>query len=378
MGNMEWEEQKAYAYWLARVPGLGNGTKKRLEEYAGSARLVYEMRRGDLKEILTEAKIERLMKAKEKEGIWERYEELKRRGIGFYSICQPGYPEKLKNIRDAPYAVYAEGRLPEDTRPAVAVIGARQCSEYGRFMAERCGRELALEGVNVISGMARGIDGISQWAALKAGGTSYGVLGCGTNICYPPENHQLYEALKSRGGILSELPPDTAPRPEFFPMRNRLISGLADLVLIIEARNKSGTLITADLALEQGKEVYVVPGRVTDPLSQGCNRLLGQGAGLMGSIRAMLEETGLSARAAGADDREEDTGRRSYGSDGEEERVLHALDFCPKSLENIQRETGMEYGRMMFVLMKLCLDGKAEQVSAGQFVMKTEDGCRYE
>ena len=223
MGNMEWEEQKAYAYWLARGPGLGNGTKKRLEEYAGSARLVYEMRRRDLKEILTEAKIERLMKAKEKEGIWERYEELKRRGIGFYSICQPGYPEKLKNIRDAPYAVYAEGRLPEDTRPAVAVIGARQCSEYGRFMAERCGRELALEGVNVISGMARGIDGISQWAALKAGGTSYGVLGCGTNICYPPENHQLYEALKSRGGILSELPPDTAPRPEFFPMRNRLI-----------------------------------------------------------------------------------------------------------------------------------------------------------
>ena len=150
---------------------------------------------------------------------------------------------------------------------------------YGREQARRFGRRIGARGISVISGMARGIDGIAQKAALDAGGRSYAVLGCGVDICYPEENRELYERLQQQGGVLSEYPPGMQPIAKLFPPRNRIISGLSDLVLVIEARKRSGTLITVDMALEQGREVYALPGRVSDSLSDGCNRLIRQGAG---------------------------------------------------------------------------------------------------
>ena len=141
----------------------------------------------------------------------------------------------------------------------------------------------------MVSGMARGIDGIAQKAALEAGGASFAVLGCGVDICYPEENRELYDRLLQEGGILSEYPPGMPPEPKLFPPRNRIISGLSDLVLVIEARKKSGTLITVDMALEQGREVYALPGRVSDKLSDGCNRLIRQGAGVATCPEDILE-----------------------------------------------------------------------------------------
>lgn len=195
-------------------------------------------------------------------------------------LGEKDYPETLRQIPDAPKKLYIRGNLPAANRPVVAVIGARECSIYGKEMAQWFGRELAGAGVQIVSGMARGVDGIAQTAALMAGGASYGVLGCGTDICYPKENQKLYEQLPASGGILSEYPKGMPPLSHHFPRRNRIISALADCVLVIEAREKSGTLITADYALEQGKEVYALPGRLSDTLSGGCNRLLAQGAGL--------------------------------------------------------------------------------------------------
>ncbi len=162
--------------------------------------------------------------------------------------------------------------------PAAAVIGARLASGYGREQARRFSYRMASRGITIISGMARGIDGIAQTAALDAGGRSYAVLGCGVDICYPEENRSLYDRLLQQGGILSEYPPGTPPEARLFPLRNRIISGLADAVLVIEARKKSGTLITVDMALEQGRDVFALPGRVSDSLSDGCNRLIRQGA----------------------------------------------------------------------------------------------------
>ncbi len=199
------------------------------------------------------------------------------------------YPKALLHIRNAPKNLYVRGSLPSERMPTVAIIGARGCSVYGREMAQWFGRELALAGVQVVSGMARGVDGIAQMAALQAGGRSYGVLGCGTDVCYPKENRRLYELLVERGGIVSEHPSGTQPLPSHFPSRNRIISAISDCVLVIEAKERSGTLITADFALEQGKEVYALPGRLTDALSDGCNRLLWQGAGLALSPDCILE-----------------------------------------------------------------------------------------
>lgn len=198
--------------------------------------------------------------------------------------------KKVINYTGSTVWFFYKGRLPKDTIPSVAVIGARECSEYGRYVAEELGRYLGTHRIQVISGMARGIDGISQQAALSAGGTSYGVLGCGVDICYPSQNRRLYEELGREGGLLSTYAPGIRAMPAYFPPRNRIVSGLSDALIVIEARQKSGTLITVDMALEQGRDVYVVPGRITDRLSDGCNRLLNQGAGVMLSPEQFLEE----------------------------------------------------------------------------------------
>ena len=208
----------------------------------------------------------------------KKYEQFLRSDIEAVTIHDENYPARLRYIENRPYALFYYGELPDDNKRSVAIIGARNCSEYGRGMAEVISSGLGEADVNVISGMAYGIDGISQMCALEVGGKSYGVIGGGVDICYPRSNKPLYERLKCQGGILSEYPVGAAARPDNFPMRNRIISGLSDIVVVIEARVKSGTFITVDYALSQGKEIMVLPGRATDPLSVGCNALLSQGA----------------------------------------------------------------------------------------------------
>ena len=212
---------------------------------------------------------------------------------------------------------------------------------------------------------------------MEAGGKIYAVLGCGTNICYPSENRGIYNGAKENGAIISEYPPGTPPAPGLFPRRNRIISGLADLVLIIEARAKSGTLITADMALEQGKEVYVLPGRVTDPLSQGCNRMLKQGAGLFTSVKELLEESGLGIKPEDAGKMELDMTGTCFCQEQErgkesilEERVMDALDFYPKDTDCLMQETQIGYRLLIRILSKICLEGKAERIAANQFIKR--------
>lgn len=200
------------------------------------------------------------------------------------------YPRRLLEIPQAPKQLYVRGKLPEEGVPSVAVIGARDCSYYGQEVAKRLGKLFGENGIQVISGMARGIDGIGQQAALQAGGSSFAVLGCGADICYPRQNQDLYDRLCKQGGVISEYEWGTPPRAGYFPPRNRIVSGLADAVIVVEARKKSGTLITVDMALEQGKEVYAVPGRLVDDLSSGCNYLIKNGAGILLDMEEFMEE----------------------------------------------------------------------------------------
>lgn len=200
------------------------------------------------------------------------------------------YPHRLLEIPQAPKQLYVRGRLPEEGVPSVAIIGARDCSYYGQEVAKRLGKLFGENGIQVISGMARGIDGIGQQAALQAGGSSFAVLGCGADICYPRQNQDLYDRLCKQGGVISEYEWGTPPRAGNFPPRNRIVSGLADAVIVVEARKKSGTLITVDMALEQGKEVYAVPGRMVDDLSSGCNYLIKNGAGILLDMEEFMEE----------------------------------------------------------------------------------------
>ena len=375
MGKIE-EEQLSYAHWLYNIPGVGRKTIKYLLSAKGTPEEVYRSSQKELECLFTampgkQKLAERITGSKKEWDIRAAYEKLGEKGIRFTCLGDEKYPERLEQIPDAPYGLYFRGKLPVKERPSVAIIGARNCSEYGRRMAQYFGRELAMAGVQIISGMARGIDGISQMAALEMDGYSLGVLGCGVDICYPAENRALYEVLRKQGGICSEYPPGTEPRNNLFPPRNRIISGFSDAVLVIEAKSRSGTLITVDMALEQGREVYALPGRVTDALSEGCNHLIHQGANIAFSAEDMIrslrggetENFRLSVQGSG----------KAFLSDIQKE-LLENLEDTPQSPEMIKEHMLLKGGRelslqeLMNQLVKLSLMGYARQIGNSYFV----------
>lgn len=330
-----------YDIWLDRIPEIGAASILALRQAMGEDRYFaerfYRMTKAEREAAALRAlsqsgmRSERaarrkacLMAAGAEREPGQYAEEMEEQEIRFAVYDDPEYPQKLRNLPDPPFGLYYYGRLPSDTHPSAAIIGTRMASAYGRDQARVFAREIAREGVQIISGMAIGIDGIAGRGALDADGDTFAVLGCGVDICYPKENLDLYEALLERGGILSEYPPGSEPQKKMFPSRNRIISGLSDVVLVIEAREKSGTLITVDRALEYGIDVYALPGRVSDRNSRGCNELIRQGAGIATCPQDILDyiygekpmresETGEGAcgeEAHGASEGENDPGRR--------------------------------------------------------------------
>lgn len=281
-----------YKYFFGCMETLGSAAMKRLIDGFGSEEAIYKVRDKELEDsrLLTNNQLKELLQKRKKWDINKEWERLVELGIKVTAIDDEDYPSRLKNVSSAPYMLFYNGRLPDTNRPSVAIIGARMCSEYGEKMARYFAEELASHGVQIVSGLASGIDGLSQQASIDAGGDSYGVLGSGVDICYPESNRNLYERLKEKGGIISEFSLGTKPIARNFPMRNRIISGLSDIVLVIEAKPKSGTAITVSMALEQGRQVYAVPGRVCDALSQGCNRMISEGAGVALDVDCILEE----------------------------------------------------------------------------------------
>ncbi len=292
------EKEEALALGLAATEGLGRKSIYRLLEEAESFAGIFGMNAKELSMCIgtRAAKVlenafeggpqERVLQCIEK-GI--EYEMKNRKeGISCITCVSNSFPQRLHQIPDPPFALYLKGKFPREDEPTVAVIGARACSAYGRNVAYQFSKELAAAGVGIVSGMARGIDGIAQEGAIDSQGATYAVLGSGVDICYPPEHGSLYETIPGCGGIVSEYRPGVMPRTNFFPERNRIISGLADIVLVIEARKRSGTYITVTQALEQGKDVFAVPGRVTDLLSDGCNCLIRDGAGLADCAETIL------------------------------------------------------------------------------------------
>ena len=380
------ETERMYAYFICSIPMIGGVRAGQLLSRFGDPQGVYEAGTAGWREILSDSVVEYMDRQKKSGNLEEEYHSLGEKQIGLVLQEEEGFPRKLLEIPDPPYGLFYKGKLPEQKQPSVAVIGARECSEYGRFVAEELGRYLGSQGIQVISGMARGIDGISQQAALLAGGTSYGVLGCGVDICYPAQNRRLYEELLEKGGLLSTYTPGTKPLPQYFPPRNRIVSGLSDALIVIEARQKSGTLITVDMALEQGRDVYVVPGRLTDRLSDGCNHLLTQGAGVFLSpesfaedfLRSWEEKQGLSADGSGGknrrkNNRETDRNTAKVKLPKESlQKIWECLEPVPKTSETLLRELWekgeyTDISALNRALMELELLGYARQNSPGHF-----------
>ena len=278
------------------------------------------------------------------------------------------YPLRMRELAGMPEVINYKGRLPSDGMPSAAVIGGRKCSAYGRSKAYELGEYLARHGVQVISGLALGIDSYAHEGALKAGGSTFAVLGCGADICYPASNITLYRMIAETGGILSEFPDGTKPMPYNFPRRNRIISALSDVVVVIEARINSGSLITANYALEQGKPVYAYPDREGSLLSGGSNRLIADGAGIVYTPEVILEELGIGCRTEKDGYKNEDKYEASPGRSGDENRVLHAVGYDPVSVEEIAEKTGLGADKTERALFTLLLEGCIKELPGHLYV----------
>ncbi|WP_417044733.1 DNA-processing protein DprA [Dysosmobacter sp.] len=281
-----------YWLWLTELTGLTNQTRLALLRHFPSPEDVYY---ADPEEVLLTEGITRqqaaLLKNKDLSTADRILADCQRLNIRILTLQDAAYPGRLKNIYDPPCLLYVQGRLPVfDEEVAVAVVGTRDCTPYGVTCAEKLGYGLTRGGAVVVTGLAKGIDAAATRGALRAGGVTAAVVGNGLDVLYPPESRYLYEDVAAAGAILSEYPPGTEPAGWHFPVRNRILSGLCLATLVVEAPERSGALITAGTALEQGREVFAVPGPIDAPTSVGCNRLIRDGGGLVSEAWDLLQE----------------------------------------------------------------------------------------
>ena len=294
-----------YWIWLAELPGLRNQTRLALLEHFGTPKDIYCADAGEI--LLTEGMTREqaaLLENRDLAAAERILGDCRRLGLRLLTLQDAEYPDRLRNIYDPPCLLYVKGNLfPVDEELTVAVVGTRDATPYGMQCADKIGGQLAAGGAVVITGLARGIDTAAARGALRSGGTVIGVLGNGVDVIYPQENRWVYEDVAAAGVLISEYPPGSEPAPRHFPVRNRIISGLSSAVLVVEAPEKSGALITADTALEQGRDLYAVPGPIDAPNSVGCNRLIRDGAALVSCGWDILQD--YNARFPGKLRREE-------------------------------------------------------------------------
>ena len=390
------KKEEPYLFWLHNIPELSEKAAVLLLENCESPSQIYRMSRQELKEKLigwgwrdkvAERKAEAFEQFRKEWKLEQAFEELQKKQIRMITVFHREYPRRLFAMASPPMALYCMGELPKERDCTVAVIGARDCSEYGSYAAFAFGERLGRAGIRVVSGMARGIDGIAQKAALDGGGRTYAVLGCGADVCYPASQRGLYDRICAQGGVISPFVPGTPPKKQLFPYRNSIVAGLSDAVLVIEARQKSGTFITVDMALEQGKDVYAVPGRLTDRLSDGCNLLIRQGCGVVLSPEdliaelVMLKNRGNGNGSDGTKDLQKKRRRQEQDKQisgqmslelSAEDGILGLLDLEPKSADALYesaRQKGMKLTmqELLTELIGLCIEGKARQVSGNWF-----------
>ena len=354
------QQEEKYLFWLCSIHGLGLVSIRKMFRIFSSAEEIYHASEEKVYHVpdLGRREQEIVLEAKNKKGWEKEWEKMKEKGICFVSFFHEQYPDCLRNIYQPPKKLMVKGKLPSQDRIAIGVVGARNCTLYGRDMARMFGYRLAEQGVQIISGMALGVDGWSHQGALEAGGDTFAVLGSGVEVCYPARHRGLYESIQKHGGVFSEFPVYACAKPVFFPMRNRIISGLADGILVVEAREKSGSLITADAALEQGKDVFVIPGRIGDKLSVGCNRLIRQGAIPVLSPDDILEYYGV------------EKGKKGMVLEEKENTILQYMEAKPIHTDELIKTLKIPPTELYKTILQLKKRGLVVETSTGYFMKK--------
>ncbi|MDL2281392.1 DNA-processing protein DprA [Selenomonadales bacterium OttesenSCG-928-I06] len=384
--------EKLHLAALQTVPGIGSAKIKILLEYFGSAKKAWHADSAELlsKSILNEKVLSDFLAYRAKINVNKIAEEWYNKKINILTIYDKEYPSLLKHIKNPPYVLFYKGTCLNFDK-TIAIVGSRKASDYGKNATKLLASQLAEAGVCVVSGAARGIDTASHEGALKAGAT-IAVLGCGVDIAYPPENKNLLEAIAEKGAIVSEYAPGTPPFSMNFPIRNRIISGLSRGVVVVEAGKKSGSLITADFALESGRDVFAIPGNIFSQISQGTNNLIKMGAKLIDNVEGILEEynwdmPSKEKKENFLDNKDvnnevfTDVNREKINFDEpknaieekldlneEEEKVYNILANNPVSIEEIVLKTGLALGKISYILLQLTIRGIATELSDRSYI----------
>ena len=356
---------KEYWFWLSNIPEIGLKKMDAILNRFLTPKEVFHKDinyYGNIKE-LSDADKARIQTSKDEKRIVENYAKLKMKDIYFLTKGDKEYPKKLLNIYQPPCTLYVKGKLPDENKTTIAIVGARNCSDYGREVASYFARELSKYGIQIISGLAKGIDGYAHSGALEIGGSTFGILGCGVDICYPKENFKLYMETQRNGGIISEYGMGFSPRAYNFPMRNRIISGLSDGILVIEAKEKSGSLITVDMGLDQGKNIYAIPGRITDLLGTGCNNLIKIGAKIVTEPSDILEDFNLNCEIS-----EKELKKNDKLLETKEKIVYACVSFFPKHMNAIAGETNIGIVELAEILFQLEMKNYIKQTRNNYYV----------
>ena len=357
-----------YKFYLACNYVFSSKNKRLLYERYRDYEKIYGLTKEELNELgfLNKEEIEKALRFKEEFDLEKEYAFFQKTHMHMVCCYDEDFPEKLTNIHQCPFQLFYYGKLPTREEKLISVVGARRCSGYGKEMTLKFSEELGRKGFSIVSGMAVGIDGYAHEGAIKGGGETYAVLGCGADVCYPPKHHILYEEIIKNGGVISEYPPHTNPLPDFFPRRNRIISGLCDVLLVMEAKEKSGSLITANLALDQGRDVFALPGRVSDPLSAGTNKIISSGAGIITSVSGLISD--INELKNWDFSPTEYIYRKKLNLEKEDLMVYSCFDFNSKSIDEIISETDLDVMTVLRSVMNLSELGLIEESFLNQYI----------
>lgn len=360
-------DQKLYWIGLSYVKGIGSVRFQTLLDAFGSAEAAWHARAEALKQSgLGPKTVENLIQVRSQISLDRIWQNIQDQDIQVFTWVDESYPRRLKEILQPPPVLYVRGNMLPADDWAVAIVGTRRMTAYGRLVAEDTALVLAANGVTVVSGLARGIDSAAHRSALEGGGRTLAVLGCGVDQIYPAENRRLAEKIIHQGALISDYPPGTPPEASNFPPRNRIISGLSQAVVVVEAGKKSGALITAQFAAEQGKEVFAVPGNINAPQSMGPNRLVRDGAIPLLSPQDLLESLNLDRVPAYQE------ARSSIPADPQEARLLETLGSEPVHVDEITYRTGLPIEEISARLTMMELKGLVRQVGNMNYIAVRE------
>lgn len=356
------EEEKIYWLGFSNFEGIGPQRFKLLLNYFGSAKKAWQASHYDLEKIgLGQKLVADFCAFREKFLPHDYYNTVKEKGIGLITLMDENYPQSLKEIAVPPPLLYIKGELKKEDGIALAVVGTRKITPYGRAVTEILVSGLVAAGLTIVSGLARGVDTMAHQVALSSGGRTIAVLGSGIDLIYPPENRSLFEEITKHGAILTEFPVGYPALPQNFPIRNRIISGLSLGVLVTEAASDSGSLLTAEDAAEQGREVFAVPGPITSPVSAGTSELIQNGAKLVHTVKDVLEELNLEARV------QQIVAREIVPESRDEQQILEVLKEGPHHIDEIIKSTKLDAATVGSILGIGEIKGKVRSLGGGQY-----------